>query len=203
MRRGTRSLISVPTRKMVRRLFFGGLESLSLRFAVCHSVLGTLPHIKELPMGPEVVPFRIETLQHQLGELAPRISSTRWLEIVAEGWNCGSLVDRTQSFAKKLINKLDWWDNKAALNRLPKFHKEIDGQTVRFSNIRSHNETAFPVVLTHGWFRSFHRVLRYHPFTERSCVIWRECGGRLPSGHSLIYRICLFIAGEGARLERG
>ena len=45
----------------------------------------------------------------------------------------------------------DWGACEAKLNALPQFITEIDGLDIHFIHVRSRNEDALPLIVTHGW----------------------------------------------------
>jgi len=45
----------------------------------------------------------------------------------------------------------DWRNVEARLNALPQFMTEIDGLDIHFIHVRSKNENALPLIVTHGW----------------------------------------------------
>jgi pimeloyl-ACP methyl ester carboxylesterase len=45
----------------------------------------------------------------------------------------------------------DWRACEAELNAIPQFLTEIDGQEIHFIHVRSKNENALPLIVTHGW----------------------------------------------------
>ena len=45
----------------------------------------------------------------------------------------------------------DWRKAEARLNALPQFKTEIDGLDIHFIHVKSSNEDALPLIITHGW----------------------------------------------------
>jgi epoxide hydrolase len=45
----------------------------------------------------------------------------------------------------------DWRTTEARLNALPQFRTEIDGLAIHFVHVRSPQDDALPLVITHGW----------------------------------------------------
>ncbi|BAH53076.1 putative epoxide hydrolase [Rhodococcus opacus B4] len=52
-------------------------------------------------------------------------------------------------------DEFDWRAQEKALNSIPQFVTEIDGQNIHFLHVRSPEPDALPLVLTHGWPGSF------------------------------------------------
>ncbi|MFD7642077.1 epoxide hydrolase family protein [Kitasatospora sp. NPDC059795] len=103
-----------------------------------------------------IEPFRIDIPQADLDDLADRLARTRWPNEVADaGWDYGFPLARLKELAEHWRTGYDWRRHEAALNRLPHFTTEIDGQNVHFVHVRSPKPDALALVLTHGWPGSF------------------------------------------------
>jgi pimeloyl-ACP methyl ester carboxylesterase len=67
------------------------------------------------------------------------------------------------------LNKYDWRQREAQLNRFPQFTTMIDGLAIHFLHVRSPHSNALPLVMSHGWPGSiveFHKVIE--PLTNPS-----------------------------------
>ncbi|MYS23656.1 Pimeloyl-ACP methyl ester carboxylesterase [Streptomyces sp. DvalAA-14] len=103
-----------------------------------------------------IEPFRIDIPQADLDDLADRLSRTRWPNEVADaGRDYGFPLARLQELAERWRTGYDWREHEAALNELPHFTTEIDGQTIHFVHVRSAKPDALALILTHGWPGSF------------------------------------------------
>ncbi|OLT14884.1 epoxide hydrolase [Pseudonocardia sp. CNS-139] len=103
-----------------------------------------------------ITPFRIDVPQTDIDDLADRLSRTRWPdEVVGAGWDYGFPLARLKELAEYWRTGYDWRGHEAALNELPQFTTEIDGQNVHFVHVRSPRPDAIALVLTHGWPGSF------------------------------------------------
>lgn len=101
-------------------------------------------------------PFRISVPQADLDDLAGRLARTRWPnEVAGAGWDYGFPLARLRELAERWRTGYDWRAHEAALNELPQFTTEIDGQTVHFVHVRAAEPDALALVLTHGWPGSF------------------------------------------------
>src|SRR4029077_1845916 len=49
------------------------------------------------------------------------------------------------------VTEHDWRKAEAKLNALPQFTTEIDGVDIHFIHVKSQQENALPLVITHGW----------------------------------------------------
>ncbi len=56
-----------------------------------------------------------------------------------------------QKLARYWATGYDWRKVEARLNALPQFVTEIDGLDIHFIHVRSRQENALPVIVTHGW----------------------------------------------------
>jgi pimeloyl-ACP methyl ester carboxylesterase len=100
--------------------------------------------------------FVIDVPDAALEHLASKLRSTRFPPpLPGDGWDTGVPV----SYLRKLIgywaSEYDWRRQEATLNAFPQYTTTIDGQKIHFLHVRSANENALPLVLTHGWPGSF------------------------------------------------
>ncbi|RUM25609.1 epoxide hydrolase [Rhizobium vallis] len=103
-------------------------------------------------LGADVRPFKTEVPQAALDDLRRRLIATRW----PEGQ---TVADRSQGVQPEKLRALvdywqtayDWRRAEAKLNAYPQFLTEIDGLDIHFIHIRSTNERALPLIMTHGW----------------------------------------------------
>jgi hypothetical protein len=56
-----------------------------------------------------------------------------------------------QKLARYWATEYDWRKCEARLNALPQFVTEIDGVDIHFIQVRSKDQNALPLVITHGW----------------------------------------------------
>ncbi|MBZ0292937.1 MAG: epoxide hydrolase [Anaerolineae bacterium] len=97
-------------------------------------------------------PFRIDVPQTALDDLQKRLENTRLPdELPGVGWDYGVPL----SFVKPLIEYwrtgYDWRVWEAKLNTYPQFVTMIDGQNIHFLHVRSPEQDALPLIITHGW----------------------------------------------------
>jgi pimeloyl-ACP methyl ester carboxylesterase len=97
-------------------------------------------------------PFHFEAPQADLTDLRQRIKSTKWpeREQVADA-SQGVQLATVQQLAQYWSTNYDWRKMEARLNALPNFVTEIDGLDIHFIHVRSKNEKALPMIVTHGW----------------------------------------------------
>jgi pimeloyl-ACP methyl ester carboxylesterase len=105
--------------------------------------------------------FRIEVPQEEIDELRRRAQATRWPDKE-------TVTDRSQGVQlAKLRPLVEYWGSgyswrkvEAKLNALPQFITEIDGLDVQFAHIRSPDDDALPLLMTHGWPGSIIELLK-------------------------------------------
>jgi len=97
-------------------------------------------------------PFRVEVPDEAIAELRRRIAATRWptKELVTDR-SQGVQLATIQELARYWTSDYDWRKCEAALNALPQFTTEIDGEDVYFFHVKSRHENALPLIITHGW----------------------------------------------------
>ncbi|GAA1632244.1 epoxide hydrolase [Kribbella alba] len=100
----------------------------------------------------EIQPFRIEIPQHEVDDLRARLANTRWPATPrVDDWSRGVPVHYLRELAEYWATGYDWRAQEAALNEIPQFITEIDGQRIHFFHQRSPEPDAMPLILTHGW----------------------------------------------------
>jgi len=103
-----------------------------------------------------ITPFAIRIEDAALTDLRDRLLRTRWPdEINDDAWEWGTRADTLRRFVDHWANGYDWRKHEAALNQLPQFRAEIDGQNIHFVHIRGKGPNPHPLVVTHGWPGSF------------------------------------------------
>jgi pimeloyl-ACP methyl ester carboxylesterase len=96
--------------------------------------------------------FQVEIPNEAVADLRRRIVATRWptRELVADR-SQGVQLAAIQELARYWATDYDFGRIEARLNALPQFVTEIDGVDVHFIHVRSENENALPLIMTHGW----------------------------------------------------
>jgi len=97
-------------------------------------------------------PFHYNATDAELTELRRRLAATRWPDRE-------TVSDRSQGVQLATMQQLihywqtehDWRKVEAKLKALPLFVTNIDGLDIQFIHVRSKQENALPVVITHGW----------------------------------------------------
>jgi pimeloyl-ACP methyl ester carboxylesterase len=119
-------------------------------------------------MSDEVMPFRIEIPEADLGDLRKRLARTRWAEQeTVEDWSQGVPLAYLKELCDYWGERYNWRATETRLNALPQFRTVIDGLGIHFLHVRSPHAEALPLVITHGWPGSiveFLKVIR--PLTD-------------------------------------
>ena len=99
-----------------------------------------------------VRPFQVEVPEERLADLRRRVEATRWpsKELVADR-SQGVQLETLRTLARYWVSDYDWRKVEARLNALPQFTTEIDGVDTHFIHVKSGNENALPLIMTHGW----------------------------------------------------
>src|ERR1700722_16378750 len=97
-------------------------------------------------------PFHVNFPAAELTDLRRRVNATRWpeAETVADA-SQGVQFATTQKLARYWGTDYDWRKCEARLQALPHFVTEIDGLDIHFIHVRSKEQNALPLVVTHGW----------------------------------------------------
>jgi epoxide hydrolase len=99
-----------------------------------------------------MLPFRIEVPDADLMDLKSRLAATRWPDqLPSEPWARGVPVEYLNELASYWADGFDWRAQEAELNSYPQFRTQIDGQTIHFLHVESHEPHARPLILLHGW----------------------------------------------------
>ena len=96
--------------------------------------------------------FTIHVEDSVLSDLEERLDRTRWPDqIPGSAWDYGSDRAYMQELLEYWRSEYDWRKHEAQLNALPHFKTEIQGIDLHFVHVRSNEENAMPLVITHGW----------------------------------------------------
>jgi pimeloyl-ACP methyl ester carboxylesterase len=100
----------------------------------------------------EIRPFHVEFSEDELAELRRRILATRWpSKELVEDPSQGVQLAMLQELARYWGTDYDFGRVEAKLNALPQFKTEIDGVEIHFIHVKSDQEDALPLIITHGW----------------------------------------------------
>jgi epoxide hydrolase len=115
------------------------------------------------------------------------------------GADYGVPLDSVKRLVKYWLEGYDWRVWEAKLNAYPQFTTTIDGQSIHFLHVRSPEDNALPLILTHGWPMS---VLDYigliDPLTDS-----RSHGGEAGQAFHLVVPSLPGFAFSAPTIERG
>ncbi len=101
-------------------------------------------------------PFRVSVGDAELDDLRHRLARTRWPDPeTVPDWSQGVRVSAAKELIAYWESGYDWRRFESELNALPQFVTTIDGMDIHFIHVTSPNESAMPLLMTHGWPSSF------------------------------------------------
>jgi pimeloyl-ACP methyl ester carboxylesterase len=100
--------------------------------------------------GEDVREFTIEVPDEQLEDMRNRINAMRWPDAEVDA-SQGVQLEPIQALAEYWGTDYDWRKFEQRFAALPHFITEIDGVDIHFIHVRSNNEHALPLIVTHGW----------------------------------------------------
>jgi pimeloyl-ACP methyl ester carboxylesterase len=100
----------------------------------------------------EIRPLAVEISHEQIDNLRRRIAETRWppTELVQDA-SQGVQLQFLQELARYWAEDYDFGRLEARLNALPQYTTNIDGLDIHFIHVRSEQQGALPLIITHGW----------------------------------------------------
>ena len=103
-------------------------------------------------MSDTITPFTLAVPQTELDDLRRRLDNARWPDReTVDDWTQGAPLERVKALCDHWRGGYDWRRIEARLNALGQFKTRIDGLDVHFLHVRSPNEAALPLIITHGW----------------------------------------------------
>jgi pimeloyl-ACP methyl ester carboxylesterase len=101
---------------------------------------------------PTVRPFHVDIAEEAVAELRRRVSAWRPPEREpVDDQSQGVQLATMQNLARYWATDYDWRRFEAKLNAFPQFMTEIDGLDIHFIHVRSAEQNALPLIVTHGW----------------------------------------------------
>jgi pimeloyl-ACP methyl ester carboxylesterase len=98
----------------------------------------------------EIRPFEIDVSDEELTDLRNRINATRWPDRETDATQ-GVQLATIQALADYWGTDYDWRAFEERFAALPHFITEIDGVDIHFIHVRSEEDDALPLIVTHGW----------------------------------------------------
>lgn len=106
-------------------------------------------------------PFHQHIAEKQIVDLRRRIAETRWpSKETVNDESQGVQLATMEKLARYWRVDYDWRKAEAKLNSLPQFVTKIDGVAIHFIHVRSREQNAMPIILTHGWPGSIIEMLK-------------------------------------------
>jgi pimeloyl-ACP methyl ester carboxylesterase len=97
-------------------------------------------------------PFQVQIADEAIADLRRRIAAWRPPEPEpVDDQSQGVQLETVQDLARYWAAEYDWRRCEAKLNALPQFTTEIDGLDVHFIHVRSAQQNALPLIVSHGW----------------------------------------------------
>jgi pimeloyl-ACP methyl ester carboxylesterase len=102
--------------------------------------------------GPAVQPFHADITEEAIADLRRRVAAWRPPEREpVDDQSQGVQLATVQNLADYWATDYDWRRFEAELNTLDQFITTIDGLDVHFIHVRSSEQDALPVIVSHGW----------------------------------------------------
>jgi len=106
-------------------------------------------------------PFKVHVPEKELADLKHRILATRWPDReTVNDQSQGAQLAKLQTLVHYWGTDYDWRKAEAKLNPFPQFITTIDSVDIHFIHVRSKEQNALPVILTHGWPGSIFEFLK-------------------------------------------
>jgi hypothetical protein len=101
---------------------------------------------------PAVRPFHVDIAEEAIIDLRRRIAAWRPPEREpVDDQAQGVQLATVQSLTNYWATEYDWRRGEAKLNALPQFTTKIDGLDIHFLHVRSPQQNALPLIVSHGW----------------------------------------------------
>jgi pimeloyl-ACP methyl ester carboxylesterase len=97
-------------------------------------------------------PFTVEVEQAVLDDLHRRLDSARLPnQVDGVGWEQGTERDFLVELLDHWRHRYDWRATEERVNGYDQLVTDVDGQRIHLLHVRSPNDDALPLVITHGW----------------------------------------------------
>jgi pimeloyl-ACP methyl ester carboxylesterase len=148
----TRSTAHPSRRDFVNAAAGAGIAAAGLMLLGCERSLVTPTPLTFPTATRDLAPFKVDVPQAALDDLKNRLANTRWpnKEPVTD-WSQGVPLAKAQSLIAYWRDKYDWRGFEARINAFPQYRTQIDGIGIHFIHVRSPQQNALPIILTHGW----------------------------------------------------
>jgi pimeloyl-ACP methyl ester carboxylesterase len=131
-------------------------------------------------------PFSHDVPDAVLADLHARLDRTRFAAPTAQPWQAGTDPGYLRSLVHAWRHDFDWRAQEAALNAVPQFVAEVEGQRVHLVVVRGERAAGaaapLPLLLTPGWPSAFTEMLPLVPLLTRPA----EHGGRAEDAFDVV-----------------
>ena len=109
-------------------------------------------------------PFRVDVPDAVLADLRERLARTRWPdEVEGAGWDYGVPLEYLRGLVERWRTDFDWREQERRINAVASYRADIGGLGVHFVHERGTGPKPLPLLITHGWPRSFYEMLELIP----------------------------------------
>ncbi|MHA3794435.1 epoxide hydrolase [Sphingomonas sp. YL-JM2C] len=103
-------------------------------------------------MTPLVEPFVVAVPDATIARIRQRVAEFDWAGVPdAGGWSAGISLSDMRRLTRYWLDRYDWRDAEAKLNRFPQYRARVDGEEIHFYHIRATVAKRRLLILTHGW----------------------------------------------------
>lgn len=98
-----------------------------------------------------IEPFRVNIPESTVVDLRARIEGARWPEKeTVDDWSQGVPLQYLRKLCQYWLHEYDMFSIQRRLNEVPQFRTDV-GIGIHFLQVQSPEESAMPLVMTHGW----------------------------------------------------
>ena len=100
-------------------------------------------------------PFKINISNKIIKDINTKVTNYPWHEMPDDGgWNYGTNLDYMKKLSKYWVDKFDWKNVEAKINKFQNFKSNINGIEIHFIQEKGSGYNPKPLLLSHGWPRS-------------------------------------------------
>ena len=148
-------------------------------------------------------PFRLAVPDSVLEDLRKRLSRTRLPdEPPLEPWSTGTSVAYLKGLLDYWRDGFDWRAQEAKLNAFRQFTVPLAGIDLHFIHEQGKGPKPMPLLLSHGWPGSVHRVPQGAADADRSGALRRRPGGCVHRRGALAARLRVLVQAGPEALQR-
>ena len=105
------------------------------------------------PTGSAPRPFHVDIPQTTIDRILHRVRDTQWPDrLDATDWRYGANWDYMKALAQYWVERFDWRNAEANLNRYPQFLARVGDYDIHFYHVKGRGSAKpMPLILTHGW----------------------------------------------------